>query len=119
MEDRELLRDAVEHLHDARALLSRVQNRSLGVRYAAANVVKALAYLGVDTSNTYPPFLKSRVKEINEEMNPMAAYKGYCMKHRGEVQIKDPKVVTMKNGRKAVKGVCPKDGTKIFRFLPS
>ena len=40
-----------------------------------------------------------------------------CMKCKGPVQIKDPKDVIMKNGMKAIKGVCPKCGTKVFRIV--
>ena len=43
--------------------------------------------------------------------------KGRCMKCKGEVEIKDGKEVVMKNGMKAVKGECPKCGTKVFRIL--
>ena len=40
-----------------------------------------------------------------------------CMKCRKQVEIKDPEEVVMKNGMKAVKGVCPDCGTKVFRIL--
>ena len=40
-----------------------------------------------------------------------------CMKCKKQVEIKDPQNVTMKNGLKAVKGVCPDCGTKVFRIL--
>lgn len=40
-----------------------------------------------------------------------------CMKCKKQVEIKDPKDVTMKNNMKAVKGVCPKCGTKVFRII--
>ena len=40
---------------------------------------------------------------------------GYCMKCREKVDIKNPKMVTLKNGRPATKGVCPKCGTRVFR----
>lgn len=40
-----------------------------------------------------------------------------CMKCKKQVNIKDPKEVIMKNGLKAVKGVCPDCGTKVFRIL--
>ncbi|MBN2454886.1 hypothetical protein JXB11_05070 [Candidatus Woesearchaeota archaeon] len=42
---------------------------------------------------------------------------GRCMKCKKAVQIKDGKEVTMKNGMKAMKGVCPVCGTKVFRIL--
>ena len=42
---------------------------------------------------------------------------GRCMKCKKGVQIKDGKEVTMKNGMKAMKGLCPACGTKVFRIL--
>jgi len=44
---------------------------------------------------------------------------GRCLKCKETKTMKDPKPVTMKNGRKAVQGVCPVCGTKMFRILPS
>ncbi len=41
---------------------------------------------------------------------------GYCVKCKKKQEMKDPKAVTMKNGRKATKGECPKCGTKMFRI---
>jgi len=43
--------------------------------------------------------------------------RGRCMKCRKEVEIKDGKEVVMKNGMKAMKGVCGTCGTKVFRIL--
>ena len=40
----------------------------------------------------------------------------YCVKCRTKREIKDPKEVTLKNGRPAVKGTCPECGTKVFRI---
>ena len=40
----------------------------------------------------------------------------YCVKDRKKVEIKNPKNITMKNGRPAVQGVCPICGTKVFRI---
>jgi DNA-directed RNA polymerase subunit RPC12/RpoP len=42
---------------------------------------------------------------------------GRCMKCKAQVEIKDPKDEIMKNGMKALKGTCPKCGTKVFRIL--
>jgi len=42
---------------------------------------------------------------------------GYCLKHRKQVEIKDPTEQTLKNGRKAMIGVCPECGTKIVKFI--
>ena len=40
----------------------------------------------------------------------------YCMKCRTKKEMKDPKVITMKNGRPATQGICPTCGTKVFRI---
>jgi DNA-directed RNA polymerase subunit RPC12/RpoP len=42
---------------------------------------------------------------------------GRCMKCKKQVEIKDPQNEVMKNGMKAIKGVCPDCGTKVFRIL--
>jgi Zn finger protein HypA/HybF involved in hydrogenase expression len=44
---------------------------------------------------------------------PMEAY---CMKCRAKREMKDTKAITMKNGKPATQGVCPKCGTKMFRI---
>ena len=42
----------------------------------------------------------------------------YSLKLRKRVEIKNPKIVTMKNGRKAVEGVAAEDpSSKVFRIL--
>jgi hypothetical protein len=40
----------------------------------------------------------------------------YCFKCRAKREIKDPKNVTLKNGKPAIQGVCPICGTKVFRI---
>jgi len=40
----------------------------------------------------------------------------YCVKCRNKVEIKNPKQVTLKNGRPATQGVCSACGTKVFRI---
>ncbi|CEG11730.1 conserved hypothetical protein [groundwater metagenome] len=49
----------------------------------------------------------------------MAAAKatGYCVKCKEKVDIKGAKEVTMKNGRNAMSGTCPKCETKVFCFV--
>jgi len=42
---------------------------------------------------------------------------GYCVKCKAKKEIKDGAEVTMKNGRKAMKGKCPTCGTGMFRIL--
>ena len=40
----------------------------------------------------------------------------YCVKCRAKREIKNPRAVTMKNGRSATRGVCPTCGTSVFRI---
>ena len=47
----------------------------------------------------------------------MPAVQGYCVKCKDKRDIKDAKEVTMANGRKAMKGVCPKCGTGMFKIM--
>ncbi len=42
---------------------------------------------------------------------------GYCVKCKKKVDIKDGKERVMKNKMKAIQGVCPNCGTKVFRIL--
>ena len=39
-----------------------------------------------------------------------------CMKCKEQREMKDPKQITMKNGRPATEGVCPVCGTRMFRI---
>jgi len=41
----------------------------------------------------------------------------YCVKCKAKKEIKGAKEVTMKNGRKALKGNCPDCGTGMYRIL--
>ncbi len=41
----------------------------------------------------------------------------YCVKCKAKKEMKEPKEVTMKNGRKAMKGKCPNCGTSMFRIM--
>ena len=42
---------------------------------------------------------------------------GYCVKCRAEREMKDAKSTTMKNGKPAIRGVCPVCGTEMFRII--
>ena len=42
---------------------------------------------------------------------------GYCVKCKAKTEILDAKEVTMKNGRKAVKGKCKTCGTGVYKIL--
>lgn len=43
--------------------------------------------------------------------------KGRCMKCKKEVEIQSGQEVVMKNGMKAMKGMCGACGTAVFRIL--
>ena len=48
----------------------------------------------------------------------MVELKAYSVKLRKMVDIKDPELVTLKNGRKAVRGVASEDpSTKVLRIV--
>lgn len=40
-----------------------------------------------------------------------------CMKCKKQVKVKDPQDVVMKNGMKAISGVCPDCSTKVFKIV--
>jgi len=42
---------------------------------------------------------------------------GYCVKCKAKKEMKNAKEVTMKNGRKAMKGSCPVCGTGMYRIM--
>jgi Domain of unknown function (DUF5679) len=60
--------------------------------------------------------VKPRRRRFARAPKEVGMAEGYCVKERKKVQIKDPKQVTMKNGRPAIQGVCPDCGTKIFKI---
>ena len=41
----------------------------------------------------------------------------YCVKCKSKREMTNANEVTMKNGRKAMKGTCPSCGTGMFRIL--
>lgn len=64
--------------------------------------------------------LHRKIIKYSFNINGMAEkYEGFCVKCKKKVEIKDPQIITLKNGRKAVKGKCPNCGTTIYRFLGS
>lgn len=46
-------------------------------------------------------------------------FQGYCVKCRAKVDIKGGKEEKTATGRRMAKGVCPKCGTKVTKFLPN
>ena len=45
------------------------------------------------------------------------AEKGYCVKCKASKEMVDAQEVTMKNGRKAMKGKCPDCSTGMYKIL--
>jgi hypothetical protein len=45
-----------------------------------------------------------------------AAATGYCVKCRMKKEMKNPCVITMRNGKPATSGTCPTCSTKMFRI---
>lgn len=41
---------------------------------------------------------------------------GYCVKCRDRREINNAKQVTLRNGRPATEGTCPRCGTRMFRI---
>lgn len=41
---------------------------------------------------------------------------GYCVKCRAKKDMKNTKAITMKNGKPAIRGICPVCGTTMFRI---
>jgi len=46
----------------------------------------------------------------------MADVQGYCVKCKAKQVMKNAEKVTLKNGKPATKGECPKCGTKMFKI---
>jgi len=43
----------------------------------------------------------------------------YCVKCKKKREMKNPKNVKLKNGRKAMKGHCPECNTGMYRMMPN
>ena len=70
------------------------------------------------------PKKKSRQQELEEyekkhlnEPQTTSSWKAYDVKAKKSVEIQNPKVVKMKNGKWAVKGTSPITGIKVFRIV--
>ncbi len=42
---------------------------------------------------------------------------GYCVKEKAQKPMQDAKEVTLKNGKRALQGVCASCGTKMMKFI--
>ena len=48
----------------------------------------------------------------------MSDYFGYCVRCKTRKGIEHAKTIVLRNGRRAVRGVCPDCGTGMYRILP-
>ena len=57
------------------------------------------------------------MKGVNKMSDSTKQLTAYCVKCKAKKNIAEAKEVTMKNGRKAMKGKCPDCGTGMYRIL--
>jgi DNA-directed RNA polymerase subunit RPC12/RpoP len=57
-----------------------------------------------------------KAKRINRKRGGVMA-EARCMRCKKQVEVKDPKDIVMKNGMKAITGVCPQCSTKVFKIV--
>jgi cold shock CspA family protein len=57
-----------------------------------------------------------RVDDLFRKQERGESMQAYCLKCRAKREIKDPKTITMKNGRPATQGTCLVCGTKMFKI---
>lgn len=67
------------------------------------------------------PSSKKRSKSPRKSRSPSRSKSGettgYCVRCKTKRTMDKPKKATARNGRKMMKGVCPKCGTKMNRFI--
>ncbi len=56
-------------------------------------------------------------RRITELLEKGVNMEGYCLKCKTKKEMKDAEEITMKNGRKAMKGKCLDCGTGMFKIL--
>jgi len=57
------------------------------------------------------------IKSGNSKGADTMAEKAYCVKCKAKAEMKNAKQVKMKNGRPAMKGVCAKCGTGMYKII--
>jgi cold shock CspA family protein len=57
-----------------------------------------------------------RVDDLFRKQERGESIQAYCLKCRAKREMKDPKTITMKNGRPATQGVCSVCGTTMFKI---
>jgi len=86
----------------ASAKLDELLDRLVGVREAVPSPIGA-----PPAAVSITPVMPVRVRRI----------RAYCVKCRTKREMKNPVAVTLKNGRPAIQGICPRCGTKMFRIV--
>ena len=82
--------------------LDELLDRLVGVREAAPSFL-GVPQAAVSITSVTPV----KVKRI----------RAYCVKCRVKREMKSPLATTLKNGRPAIQGICPRCGTKMFRIM--
>jgi predicted GH43/DUF377 family glycosyl hydrolase len=86
---------------------------------ASAKLDKLLDHL-VGTRKTVPSPTYAPSAEVGiTPATPvkMKRVRAYCVKCRAKREMKNPKAVTLKNGRQAIQGICSRCGTRMFRIV--
>ena len=78
-------------------------------RSYAFEVVDELRHVLADTEEALP----HDTYEIEEALDPIL---GYCVKCRSKREIKDASQIVLKNGKPAMRGVCPVCSTAVFKI---
>ena len=81
---------------------------------ATANINELLTNLSYERETeqvSYPVHPPEEIAVTKEEH-----VRGYCVKCRNKIVMKKPRHIIMKNMRRAIRGICPKCGTKMVKF---
>lgn len=64
-----------------------------------------------------PDRIVSLLRNVRRRVIKVTGGNAYCVKCRERVEMQSPEQITMKNGKPATRGLCPKCGTKVFRVF--
>ena len=100
-----------------------ILNDQLFVYYGGADMVVCVATAKMSEFMSQLSYEREPV-QVSVTVNPSANVtvrteehiQGYCVKCRAKTEIKNPRHIIMKNLRHAIQGICPRCGTKMFRF---
>jgi predicted GH43/DUF377 family glycosyl hydrolase len=99
-----------------------IENRLL-VYYGGADKVTCVASLKLDelldhlvsAREAAPISIYAPPAEVGITPVKIKRIRAYCMKCRAKREMKDPRTVTLKNGRPAIQGTCSRCGAKMLR----